>query len=166
MRQKVDLTKFLNFEWGIYDGEIYGGRCGYVKLPETKGKVTVFSSGKVISIGAKSTNDSFKQLNNAKFQLLQANLIFDVEIEPKIQNIVATLSLDHSLSINKMVRELRGAIYEPDQFPAVILKSVNKGSYLIFASGKIVISGCKSDDEIMQASFEIQQKIESIHNHP
>lgn len=162
LNQKVDLTKFLNFEWGIYDDAIYGGRCGYVKSPEMKGRVTIFPSGKMISIGAKSVNNAINQLNEAKFCLVQAKFISDVKLEPKIQNIVAVLTLKENLNINKIATKIKGAIYEPEQFSAIILKSIKSITYLIFSSGKIVITGAKSEEEISQAGFEIQQKLTSL----
>ena len=54
LRQHVDATKFIQYPWGSYDLERYGGRCGYVKDDEIQGRVTVFLSGKMISTGAKS----------------------------------------------------------------------------------------------------------------
>jgi transcription initiation factor TFIID TATA-box-binding protein len=42
-----------------------------------------------------------------------------------------------------------GAIYEPEQFPGVILKSeYTNATYLIFQSGKSVISGANSLEEL------------------
>ena len=162
LHHKVDIKKFVKFGWGTYDNAIYGGRCGYVKTPEMQGRVIVFPSGKMISVGAKSSRKSFEQLNQAKFCLLKEKLISDIRLKHKIQNIVGTLNLKNNLKINQIVTKLQGAIYEPEQFPGVILKSTRSLSYLIFASGKIVISGAKSENELMEASFEIQRKIKSF----
>lgn len=159
LNQKVDIRKFIEFGWGIYDSEIYGGRCGYVKAPEMDGRVTVFPSGKMISVGGKSIKKSIEQLNYAKFYLVREKLIQDTTLRPKIQNIVATLVLPKLPSLAKIYDKLTGAIYEPDQFPGIILKSINSVSYLIFASGKIVIAGAKSNRELSLTAFEIQQKL-------
>ena len=51
--QDVDITKFVEFPWGIYDLTYYGGRCGYIKDKLIQGRVTVFKSGKIISVGAR-----------------------------------------------------------------------------------------------------------------
>jgi TATA-box binding protein (TBP) (component of TFIID and TFIIIB) len=159
LNQKVAIQKFIEFGWGIYDSEIYGGRCGYVKTPEMDGRVTVFSSGKMISVGGKSIKKSIEQLNHAKFHLLRGKLIEDVALKPKIQNIVATITLPRPLKIAQIYDKLAGAIYEPEQFPGIILKSINSVSYLIFASGKIVISGAKSKKELLTSAFEIQHTL-------
>ncbi len=51
LEQTVDVTRMADLSCGIYDQAIYGGRCGYVKMPDMKGRVTVFPSGKMISVG-------------------------------------------------------------------------------------------------------------------
>lgn len=160
LNQTVDIKKFNKFGWGIYDQAIYHGRCGYVKSSEMKGRVTIFPSGKMISVGAKSIEKANEQLENAKFYLIKAKLITEVKLEPKIQNIVAVLTLPHKLHIKKALSKLHGAIYEPDQFAGIILKSIFSVSYLIFASGKIVIVGAKSEKELSRAAFEITQRLE------
>ena len=65
LKQRIEIKKFNEFSWGIYDSEIYRGICGYVKSPEMQGKVTVFSSGKMISIGAKSIRSAKEQIFHA-----------------------------------------------------------------------------------------------------
>ena len=59
-------------------------------------KHTVFLSGKMISTVAQS----LEQLNQAKILLLDAGLIRDVVLEPKVQNIVATLDLGSRLDFS------------------------------------------------------------------
>jgi TATA-box binding protein (TBP) (component of TFIID and TFIIIB) len=54
LRQYVDITKFIEYSWGEYDLERYGGRCGYVKDAKIQGRVTVFLSGKMISTGVRA----------------------------------------------------------------------------------------------------------------
>jgi len=38
----------------VHDLEIYGGRTAYFKSKKMQGKVSIFSSGKMISVGTKS----------------------------------------------------------------------------------------------------------------
>lgn len=52
------------------------------------------------------------------------------------------------------------AIHEPDQSPAAIYKLDDlDASYLIFQSGKIIISGIKSIEEINIASEKIVETL-------
>ena len=75
LKQKVNINELSKLPCGIFDESIYGGRCGYVKIPEMKGRVTIFASGKMISIGGNSVTKAHNQLNQAKFYLVQENLI-------------------------------------------------------------------------------------------
>ncbi|MBI5378480.1 MAG: hypothetical protein HZA82_07650 [Thaumarchaeota archaeon] len=161
LQQKIDVTKFTNHSWGTYDSNVYGGRCGYVKIPEMRGRVIIFPSGKMISVGANSVKKAISQLNEAKFYFVRAKLIDDVKLKTKIRNMVATTFFPLEGKFTKTV-QLKNAIYEPEQFPGIILKSINSINYLIFNSGKIVITGAKSKNELSQARFEINKKLEMI----
>jgi TATA-box binding protein (TBP) (component of TFIID and TFIIIB) len=62
LKQKADAARFINYPWGRYNIQYYGGRCGYVKDETIQGRVTVFLSGKLISTDAKSLLKSIDQL--------------------------------------------------------------------------------------------------------
>jgi transcription initiation factor TFIID TATA-box-binding protein len=149
LKQKINIEKLNNFPWGIYDQVSYNGICGYVKTPEMKGKVTIFATGKMISIGSNTIEDSIDKLYQTKFYLLKEKLVKDVQLLPQVRNIVATISLDKSLNLKKLVKNIPNSIYEPDVFVALRYKIKEGQSALIFSSGKIVIAGGKSIQEIM-----------------
>lgn len=160
LNQFVNIKKFTEFNWGIYDNAIYGGVCGYIKSPEMEGKVTVFSNGKMISMGTKSIQKSINQFNIAKFYLLQENLISDVVLDVKIQNIVSIMTLNLSSSLRKIQKKFKNSIYNPDNFAGLIVKITDKPTCLIFSSGKIIITGAKSEKEILETSLLIAQSLE------
>lgn len=162
LKQKVNIARLVDLPCGIYDEAIYGGRCGYIKTPEMDGRVTVFPSGKMISVGGRSIAKSKEQLNHAKFFLIQNKMIEDVAIMPAVRNIVATIELGRNLPIDVLSSAISGAIYEPETFPGMILKGVNSASYLVFASGKIIIAGTRSADELHTASFEIIRRLGAL----
>ena len=159
LEQKIDITKLGKLSCGIYDNEIYGGRCGYVKTPEMSGKVTIFSSGKMISVGAKSIQESKEQLNRAKFYLLQEKIIQDIKISPKIQNIVAITDIKKKIPMRKLSSKIQGASYNPETFSGVILKDIFDCSFLIFNSGKIVQTKGKS---LTQIKTELNKVVEIL----
>jgi len=159
LEQRIDVIKLSKLSCGIYDEAIYGGRCGYVKIPGMDGRVTIFPSGKMISIGGKSIKKAIEQLNQAKFYLVQEKMIRDTKIVPVIQNVVATIDVGQKLPIEKLSSKIPGSIYEPETFPGIILKGMHSYNFLIFASGKIVITGAKSLEEVYSSSFELLQKL-------
>jgi transcription initiation factor TFIID TATA-box-binding protein len=155
LRQRIDARKFNQYQWGTYDIELYGGRCGYIKDERMQGRVSVFLSGKMISTGAKAVSFSIKQLQHALELLVSNKLAEWVDLECKVQNIVATLDLQRTLDVKKVTSSLANYIYEPDNFPGIIYKHNGKISCLIFASGKVVIAGVKSEDQLENIVNEI-----------
>ena len=159
LEQKVNLNEFIDMPCGIYDEAIYGGRCGYIKTPEMNGRVTVFPSGKMISVGGRTIRKAVEQLNHTKFYLMQEKAIKSVNITPIVRNIVATITTGQQIPIEKLAPKISGAIYDPETFPGMILKGFDSCTFLIFASGKIVVTGAKSSDGLNHASFEIIQRL-------
>jgi len=118
-------------------------------------KHTVFLSGKMISTVAQS----LEQLNQAKILLLDAGLIRDVVLEPKVQNIVATLDLGSRLDFSMLVSQMSNYIYEPEIFPGIIYRTANGPTALIFSSGKLVITGSKSERELQDTAKDLMIKL-------
>ncbi len=162
LKQRVNISEFVKMPCGIYDEAIYGGRCGYVKMPEMDGRVTIFSSGKMISVGAKSIKRAKDQLNQSKFYMLQYNMIKNTVLSAKIRNIVATVATGKTIPIDIISTKIPGASYDPEIFPGMIIKGVNSCSCLVFASGKIVIAGAKSVNELNTTAFEMVQRLNGL----
>lgn len=64
-RQPIDIIKIVEFNWGLHDQEIYGGRVAYIKDNNMAGRVTVFPSGKLISVGTQSIRQASRELEHA-----------------------------------------------------------------------------------------------------
>jgi len=64
----------------LWDQDIYGGRVAYYKTVDMEGKVSIFWSGKLISVGTKTIGKAFQELYQTA-KALNANL----KTEPKIQ---------------------------------------------------------------------------------
>lgn len=74
-------------------------------------------------------------------------------IVPVIQNVVATTNLDVQLDLKRIALRARNAEYNPKRFAAVIMRIREpKTTALIFSSGKIVVTGAKSENESTRAS--------------
>lgn len=74
-------------------------------------------------------------------------------IVPEIQNVVATTNLDVTLDLKQIALRARNAEYNPKRFAAVIMRIREpKTTALIFSSGKIVVTGAKSEKESSRAS--------------
>jgi transcription initiation factor TFIID TATA-box-binding protein len=149
LNQSVDFNELVKCKEIIYSSSIYGGRVAYFKTEKMQGKVSIFVSGKMISVGTKSKLKAFGELVFAMTFLAAEGLIKTVELTPKIQNLVATADFGKSVNLENLAQNSK-AIYEPEQFPGVILRIIEpfKTSVLIFASGKAVITGLKNEKQI------------------
>jgi len=74
----------------------------------------------------------------------------------KIENIVATVILDQPIDISKVEEAVKGSTYQPDQFPGLVLRlDKPKSTALIFRSGKMVVTGAKSTQQLIQVVKKI-----------
>ncbi len=150
LTQPVDLKEVARIRHTIHGPEIYGGRVAYLKTPTMHGKTTIFPSGKLISVGTTTREQAQHDLQETVDTLSQANLIKPVSVTANVRNIVALLTLPNPIPLEQL--EEPNSIYEPEQFPAAIVKSNEpKATYLIFNSGKIIISGVKTEEELEKA---------------
>ena len=157
LKQVVDLVEVSRLPYTIYDAEIYGGRAAYLKAPEMHGKVTIFPSGKFISVGTRSPGEAQKDLETTVETLASNGLIKPIKISAKVRNVVGFLNLGSSIDLERLA-EKEGGIYEPEQFPGLIMRNSSpKATFLIFASGKVVVAGCRSLEELKQAAERVQE---------
>lgn len=84
-------------------------------------------------------------------------------IVPTLQNIVATVNLDCRLDLKTIALHARNAEYNPKRFAAVIMRIREpKTTALIFASGKMVVTGAKSEDDSKLASRKYARIIQKL----
>ncbi|GAB5030870.1 tata-box binding protein [Nannochloropsis oceanica] len=77
----------------------------------------------------------------------------------KLTNVVATVNLDCKPELKSIALGARNAEYNPRRFPAVIMHIKDpKSAALIFSSGKMVVTGTRSEEDSLRAA----QKYTSI----
>jgi len=87
----------------------------------------------------------------------------EVRPEASIENIVATVILEHPLDLNLIETRIPDVDYNPDQFPGLVYRIQNpKVTALIFKSGKMVITGAKS---IRQLVYAVKKILKVLMNH-
>ena len=83
--------------------------------------------------------------------------------EYKIQNIVASSSLEHDVPLVKLAEALPNTEYNPEQFPGLVMRVKEpKTSALIFSSGKIVCTGAKSMSKVKLSVAAIIKNLAKI----
>jgi transcription initiation factor TFIID TATA-box-binding protein len=88
----------------------------------------------------------------------------------KIENVVASTTLDRRMPLDRIAIYLENTEYEPEQFPGLVYRLEEpKAAALIFGSGKVVCTGTQSPeqakeavhkiiDELREADVEIESK--------
>jgi TATA-box binding protein (TBP) (component of TFIID and TFIIIB) len=107
----------------------------------------------MISTGANSIAKSIEQLEHATKLLVREKFVKRTRLEPKVQNIVATGGIKSNIDLNRMAPTLTKFTFEPEQFPGAIYRSPQGRTCLIFASGKIVIAGAKSEKQLIDTKI-------------
>jgi len=135
----------------------------YFKTKGMQGKVSIFSSGKMISVGTKTEKQACDELKLAAKFLFKEGYAKPVKLTFKTQNLVVTADFLKSVSLERL-SDYRSAIYEPEQFPGAIVRfdQPYKTCILIFASGKAVITGLKSEKQIEPTIVKLKELMDSI----
>lgn len=123
-----------------------------MRILEPRTAALIFRSGKIVVTGARS--EAAAHLASRKYARLIQKLGFDVRfIDFKIQNMVASCDVKFPIQIEKLYSlHLQFCSYEPELFPGLIYRMVKpRLVLLIFVSGKIVLTGGKSRNDLKQA---------------
>jgi transcription initiation factor TFIID TATA-box-binding protein len=81
----------------------------------------------------------------------------------KVENVVASTSLNVPIKLENLVSKLDNVEYEPEQFPGLVLRLKEpKVAALIFSSGKVVCTGAKSPQDSKIAIGKIVAKMNKI----
>ncbi len=85
--------------------------------------------------------------------------------KPKLQNIVSTVNLKCKLDLREIALKARNAEYNPKRFAAVIMRIREpKTTALIFASGKMVCTGARSEEDSKKAARNYAKIIQKLGN--
>ncbi|NIQ06535.1 MAG: TATA-box-binding protein [Candidatus Korarchaeota archaeon] len=145
-----------------YSPEKFPGLVFRLKKPRTA--ILIFSSGKMVCTGAKSTNQARKALRKVIRKLKKAGIVILGRLSTKIQNVVASASLGGNIDLVSWygTQRLGGRMmYEPEQFPGLIFRMKNpRAVMLLFSSGKLVCTGAKKEDHVYEAVNRIREMLE------
>ncbi|KAK2720813.1 hypothetical protein QYM36_004626 [Artemia franciscana] len=148
---KLDLKKICSQARNAeYDPKTFAAVIMRIKEPRTT--ALMFSSGKMVCTGAKSEEDS--RLATRKFARIVQKLGFASKIlNFKIQNMVGSCNVKFSIRLEALVlAHGRFSRYEPELFPGLIYRMVKpRVVLLIFATGKVILTGARTKQEIHDA---------------
>lgn len=83
--------------------------------------------------------------------------------EYKIQNIVATTSLEKPVPLTKLARTQPNTEYNPETFPGLVLRIKEpKSAVLVFSSGNLVCTGTKSLPQVRKVIDEVIKQLKKV----
>lgn len=156
LNQKIDLLAILKvFRNAEYRPKKFPGLVFRLKRPKTA--TLIFRTGKMVCTGAKSEKQARSAVKKVVRELKNAGIIILGEPEIEITNIVASADLGGRIDLEMVGEVMDNVMYEPEQFPGLIYRMAEpKVVFLLFSSGKIVITGGKSEEEVQQAAEKIR----------
>jgi transcription initiation factor TFIID TATA-box-binding protein len=160
LNQKVDLNAVVKGYPGVeYRPEQFPGLVFRLKRPKTA--TLIFNSGKMVCTGAKSEKEARRAVMKVIKELKKSGIIIIGKPELKIQNIVASANLFGMIDLEKSAYTLGKTMYEPEQFPGLIYRMQEpKVVILLFASGKLVCTGAKREQNVYDAVEKLHQRLE------
>ena len=124
-----------------------------IKMSSTNSKLQTeepFNEMEKVIDGSNSslvTSSSLPSPDNNAVSTKTDRMIHPSGIIPTLQNIVSTVNLDTRLDLKTIALHARNAEYNPKRFSAVIMRIREpKTTALIFASGKLVCTGARSEE--------------------
>lgn len=84
-------------------------------------------------------------------------------VKLKVQNIVATASLEKDVSLTALARADPNTEYNPDTFPGLVLRIKKpKSAVLVFSSGNLVCTGTKSVSQVREVIQQVIKQLRKI----
>jgi transcription initiation factor TFIID TATA-box-binding protein len=142
-----------------------------MRLREPRATALIFASGKICVTGVKSTHNA--TLACKKFHYIIERVGFKPKeyMDFKVQNIVGTADCGFPIRLEGLVYAHSAfASYEPELFPGLIYRLVSpRVVFLIFVSGKIVITGAKKESDLSNALtklYPVLVEFKKVHTAP
>lgn len=81
----------------------------------------------------------------------------------RVENIVASATLNVIIPLEKIVSKLEGMEYEPEQFPGLVYRMTEpKVAFLLFGSGKVVCTGGRSVNDVKIAVDKLYLRLRKL----
>jgi len=161
LRQHLDLDVILKVTPGAtYKPQSFPGLVYKLKKPRTT--TLLFASGKMVCTGAKGAKSAKRAIAQVVKELKSRGIVIIANPDCEIENVVASGSLQGSVDLEIVAERLCKTMYEPEQFAGLIyIMKEPKAVLLIFANGKVVCVGAKSESDAYLAVEKLRDTLES-----
>lgn len=125
-----------------------------------KSTILIFQSGKTVIAGATRDIDIRYGIRDLITNLSRLRYKIPDEINAEMQNVVGQASLNYRVDLKKYYKKYKEiSQYVPDKFPGVRVKpeNMNGVAITIYDTGKMVLTGAKSEEQL-QGALDIFSK--------
>ena len=156
LNQKINLLDIIKaFRNVQYRPKQFPGLVFRMKKPKTA--TLIFGSGKMVCTGAKSEKQARSAVKKVVLELKTNGIIILGKPKIVIQNIVSSANLHGKIDLETAADIMDNVMYEPEQFPGLIYRMTEpKVVLLLFASGKLVITRAKREEQVHEAVEKIR----------
>ncbi|MHA1674010.1 MAG: TATA-box-binding protein [Promethearchaeota archaeon] len=128
----------------------FPGLCVHLTAPTPKSTVLIFGNGKCVITGLKFSKDAPKVIDKIVERFEAIGIEITQKPDYEVVNVVTSINLKQRINLDKASLLLNQSIYEPEVFPGLIFRvDEPKSVFLIFSSGKVVLTGIKSEEQIV-----------------
>jgi transcription initiation factor TFIID TATA-box-binding protein len=154
--QKINLLDIMKIFRNVeYRPKQFPGLVFRLKRPKTA--TLIFGTGKMVCTGAKSEKQAISAVKKVVRELKTNGIIILGKPKIVIQNMVASANLYGKIDLETAADIMDNVMYEPEQFPGMIYRMTEpKVVLLVFASGKLVITGAKREEQVHEAVEKIR----------
>lgn len=147
-----------------YDPDKYPG--AYFRFGESQPLITLYRTGKYIITGADSEVEAATTRKEFLQMLKDTSILSKAEDDwYRVQNYVCMADIGQSLNLSALAIGLGLEVteYEPEQFPGLVYRPPEHDSVLlVFASGKVVITGAKDKKNAEQTFSYLRKRIGNL----
>jgi transcription initiation factor TFIID TATA-box-binding protein len=136
----------------------------FLRFEEHGELVILYTSGKYILRGG----DDFENMYRVNDQFLSYFSELGLEVSDpdlEVKNVVAVSDLGREVNLEALMigLGLEQAEYEPEQFPGLVYRPPDhRCVMLVFASGKVVVTGARTESQDQEAFDHLRREIKNI----
>lgn len=158
---KLDLKSLKALPRAEYKPKNFPGVVYYMDKP--KASFLIFGSGKMNCVGANSLENAKKAIKLMVSKLKEVGVKTYEKPEITVQNMVASADLGRELNLNTIAYSTPTTEYGPEQFPGLVYRMEDpKIVFLLFAKGKVVITGAKSLEKARKGLKKLVEMLKRI----
>ena len=128
-----------------------------MRIREPRTTALIFASGKIVVTGARSEDECKESAGKYVAIIKMCGHPQAGFWDYRVQNLTATMDTGFPVRLEALIlAHQQHATYEPELFPGLIFKMDDpKVTCLIFVSGKVVMTGCKTQGSLEQAAAKM-----------